>query len=169
MKSSNDFVYPFVVDLITILFMGLVLFAASAFAGDLPDPIATPGALNPNVTQENIQTTVCVSGWTKTIRPSAYYTTKLKILQLHSEPYKSDLGASSFEEDHLISLEIGGNPTDPKNLWPQHWSEPMGAHQKDQLENYLKREVCAGRMLLAQAQKEVASDWVASYKLHGLK
>jgi hypothetical protein len=24
-----------------------------------------------------------------------------------------------YEEDHLISLELGGAPRDPKNLWPQ--------------------------------------------------
>ena len=26
---------------------------------------------------------------------------------------------SDYQEDHLISLELGGNPTDPRNLWPE--------------------------------------------------
>ena len=45
-------------------------------------PSTTKGSLNPNVTQDNIQQTVCVSGWTKEIRPSSSYTTKLKIQQM---------------------------------------------------------------------------------------
>jgi hypothetical protein len=151
------------------LFLLVALCFSFAQAADLPDHIATPGAINPNVTQANISQTVCVSGWTKTIRPPASYTNKLKKQQLADGAYKSSEPMSSFEEDHLISLEIGGNPTDPKNLWPQHWSAPWGAHQKDQLENYLKRAVCTGKMTLAQAQKEAATDWIASYKLHGLK
>ena len=153
------------------LFLLLSLVVSFAFAqpGDLPDHTATPGALNPNVTQANINQTVCVSGWTKTIRPPASYTNKLKKQQMASGVYQSSEPLNAYEEDHLISLEIGGNPTDPKNLWPQHWSAPWGAHQKDQLENYLKRAVCTGKMTLAQAQKEAATDWIASYKLHGLK
>jgi hypothetical protein len=35
----------------------------------LPDPACTPGALNPDVTQASIGSTICVSGWTATIRP----------------------------------------------------------------------------------------------------
>ena len=32
------------------------------------------------------------------------------------------------------------------------------------LENYLHAEVCAGRMPLGIAQREVARDWVAAYR-----
>lgn len=151
------------------LFLLLLVTFSFAQAGDLPDRKVTPGAINLNVVQANIGTTICVSGWTKTIRPPASYTNKLKKQQLADGVYKSIEPLNAFEEDHLISLEIGGNPTDPKNLWPQHWSPPWGAHQKDQLENYLKRAVCTGKMTLAQAQKEVATDWIASYKVHRLK
>ena len=42
-----------------------------AIAGDLPDPNLTPGALNTSITQENIQSTICVKVYTKTIRPPA--------------------------------------------------------------------------------------------------
>jgi hypothetical protein len=100
---------------------------ASCFAyPDLPDAAATPGKINPVVTQGNIKPTICTSGWTKTIRPPASYTTKLKLQQLNSGPYKSNLGPAAFEEDHLISLEIGGYPTDQKNLWPQLWNPTGG-------------------------------------------
>lgn len=153
----------------------LLVLAFAVHAGDLPDRVATPGAINAAVTQENIRSTICVPGWTKTIRPPASYTNKLKAAQLRAGPYKViplEAGGApgglwplkDFEEDHLISLEIGGNPTDPRNLWPQHWAPPFGAHQKDRLENYLHRAVCAGKMTLAGAQAAAADDWIAAYK-----
>jgi len=129
------------------------------------DPVLTPGYANPAVTQANVQTTICIPGWTKTIRPPASYTTKLKLKQLRGDgPYKSALGAAVFEEDHLISLEIGGHPTDSRNLWPETWSHPNGAHEKDQLENKLKRMVCAGTLTLDAAQQAIANDWIAAYR-----
>jgi len=69
-----------------------------------------------------------------------------------------------YEEDHLISLEIGGHPTDPRNLWPEPWSGPLNAHDKDRLENELHRQVCAGTITLEAAQQAIASDWVAAYR-----
>jgi len=131
--------------------------------------VLTPGYANPAVTQANIQTTICVPGWTKGIRPPASYTTKLKLKQLRGNgSYKSALGAAVFEEDHLISLEIGGHPTDSRNLWPETWSHPNGAHEKDQLENKLKRMVCAGTLTLDAAQQAIANDWIAAYRKYVL-
>ncbi len=76
----------------------------------LPDPVCTPGSVNPNVTQANIHQTICVKGWTATVRPSVSYTNGLKQQQMNAYGLTGNL--SSFEEDHLIPLEIGGNPTD---------------------------------------------------------
>lgn len=136
-----------------------ILLAAVAYAGSMP-PVT--GATNPAVTQANIHQTICVSGWTATVRPPASYTTRLKLQQMAVQ-HIAGL-PSAVEEDHLISLEIGGHPTDPKNLWPQHWSPPWGAHDKDRLENALHRDVCAGRETLAQAQHEIATNWIAAYQ-----
>jgi hypothetical protein len=95
----------------------LILAAGIAAAGNgslLPDH--TPGVANPEVTQQNIHQTICMAGWTKTIRPSSGFTTKLKILQMR------DLGLpgkpSNHEEDHFRPLELGGAPHDPDNLDP---------------------------------------------------
>jgi len=52
------------------------------WASDLPDPMLTPGAINAEVTQANIHQTVCVKGYTKTIRPPAHFTNKLKKRQM---------------------------------------------------------------------------------------
>ena len=48
-----------------------------------PDPVRTPGAANPQVTQRNIKDNMCSSHWsTKLIRPPSEYTSKLKRRQL---------------------------------------------------------------------------------------
>ena len=86
-----------------------------------PDPALTPGALNPAVTQTTIGSTICVSGWTTTVRPSSSFTTALKIKQIVQYGY-SDTQTSAYEEDHLISLELGGAPADARNLWPEPYT-----------------------------------------------
>ena len=78
------------------------------------DIARTPGVLNPDVTQANIDSTICVTGWTKTIRPPTSYTNALKQKQMRE--YGVGRSASDYQEDHLISLELGGHPTDPRNL-----------------------------------------------------
>src|SRR5712691_27286 len=92
-----------------------VFLSNAAFARDLPDKTRTPGVANPDVTQNNIDQTICVSGWTKTIRPPVSYTSKLKVDQIKECGYK-DKRPGDYEEDHLISLQLGGHPTDPRNL-----------------------------------------------------
>lgn len=136
------------------------------FAGDLPDPHVTPGFANPAVTQDNIDQTICVTGWTKTIRPTVSYTNKLKVEQLSTAPYFSTDEPHKFEEDHLISLELGGNPSDPRNLWPQPWDGEWGARKKDVLETRLKRLVCGHKLTLEQAQQAISSDWKAAYTIY---
>jgi hypothetical protein len=133
-----------------------------------PDPALTPGALNPAVTQATIGSTICVSGWTATIRPSSSFTTALKIKQIVQYGY-SDTKTSSYEEDHLISLELGGAPSDARNLWPEPYTASLadgrstGAHIKDGFETKVKSEVCAGTITLAQGQSEIGDHWVHAF------
>jgi hypothetical protein len=67
-----------------------------------------------------------------------------------------------YELDHLIPLELGGCSTCIANLWPQPWTSP-GAHEKDEVEHYLRDRVCHYRMSLSEAQRLVASDWYSLY------
>ena len=132
-----------------------------------PDPVRTPGATNPDITQENIRETICNPRWsTKTVRPEESYTHRLKIEQIGEYGY-SDSRLKDYEEDHFIPLELGGNPTDPKNLWPEPFEASIpdgGAHAKDKVENYLHAEVCSGSLTLEQAQREIAEDWYRVYQ-----
>ena len=132
----------------------------------LPNATVTPGALNPNVTQANIKDNVCKANWTTTVRPPVSYTNKLKATQMAST-YKSLIAtfgasASNYEEDHLISLQLGGSPTDPKNLWPEPYAG-NNAHRKDVIETKLKTLICSGKIKLADAQKAISTNWVAAY------
>lgn len=128
---------------------------ACSYRGLLPDPICTPGAVNPSVTQATIRRTICVSGWTATIRPSVSVTGPMKRRSMSAYGVGAQ-SPSGFEYDHLISLELGGAPASTLNLWP----EPHpGSFAKDLIENALKRAVCAGRMTLAAAQHRIATDW----------
>jgi hypothetical protein len=132
-----------------------------------PDPARTPGATNPQITQENIRQTICNPHWsTKSVRPEESYTHRLKIEQISEYGY-SDSHLKDYEEDHFIPLELGGNPTDPKNLWPEPFETSIadgGAHAKDRVESYLHAEVCSGSLTLEQAQHEIAEDWYRVYQ-----
>lgn len=126
---------------------------------------ATPkvsGALNPEVTQSTIDTTICVKGYTSFIRPSTGYTNKLKLKQMSDLHLKGK--PFDYEEDHLISLELGGNPTDPNNLWPEPWTGPNNARDKDRLENALHRAVCSKQITLFAAQKAIRTNWISAYR-----
>src|SRR5258708_21865538 len=81
----------------------------SVGAAPLPNAKLTPGVTNPNVTQANIHDTICIKGWTDTVRPPSSYTDSLKLKQIGQYHYK-DKKVSSYEEDHFIPLELGGHP-----------------------------------------------------------
>lgn len=144
---------------VMLLWWGMV--SPKACEAGLPDPSLTPGAVNPAVTQANIQQTICTVGWTETIRPSSYYTTKLKKQQMADLHLTGVTG--DYEEDHLISLELGGAPKDPHNLWPQPYEGEWGARKKDRIETTLKHLVCAGVVSLTEAQRVIATNWIAAY------
>ncbi len=130
----------------------------------LPIPARTPGAIDPRVTQANLSSTICVTGYTTTVRPSSSYTRALKISQLASGyALGNDRLTSHYEEDHLISLELGGSPTSPANLWPEPYLIANGARTKDRLENALHRLVCARVVPLSVAQRAIATNWIAAY------
>lgn len=114
-------------------------------------PTLTPGALNPDVTQATIRQTICSRGWTKTVRPPTSYTSALKLVQIREYGFSG--GPVDYQEDHFISLELGGAPTDRKNLWPER--RPR-ADQVDTIENQLNAQVCSGEISLAEGQRREA-------------
>jgi hypothetical protein len=134
----------------------MLLVAVPALAEDpiTPDPRLTPGAVLTTDTGA-----ICQPGYTKTVR----HTSGRVKSEIYRE-YGIDRKGGHYEVDHLISLELGGADV-RENLWPQSYdTQPWNASVKDQLENFLHAEVCAGRMPIEQAQREIATDWIATYR-----
>lgn len=151
-----------------------VLFAQQARYGEsgpalLPDAAVTTGAVR--ITSK---ATVCAIKWgkderhvTQKMRDDAYaaYGTApgkgVCAIQTHTGTNGKPV-SEGCEIDHLISRELGGADK-PENLWPQPYTQHPGAHEKDWLENQLHKEVCAGTITLANAQKQIRTDWYAAY------
>ncbi|MFI6154651.1 hypothetical protein ACIBCA_18410 [Kitasatospora sp. NPDC051170] len=137
----------------------------------LPDPACTPGATNPDVSQDTIDSTICVGGYSTSIRPSTSYTNRLKIQQIAQYGY-ADTNTADYEEDHHIPLSLGGHPTDPRNLWPQprYATGPNDntAADKDTVEYKLYKAVCNHQVDLVPAQQAIATDWTTALSVLGL-
>jgi hypothetical protein len=134
-----------------IIAVAALLGAALALAGTtaLILPTHTPGARYYKVTQATIGKTICAKGWTAKIRPPASYTNALKKQQLAQWGYV-DQFPGHYDEDHLISLELGGAPRSKKNLWPEPKAQ---AQRSDPRENAWHKKVCNGMLTLRRAQK----------------
>jgi hypothetical protein len=131
----------------------------NAAAGEvLPDPTCTPGAIDPAVTQANLDATICSSGYTATVRPPASVTDAFKptALAAYGVTY-----ASTTELDHLVPLELGG-ASSASNLWPEpnKAGATGGDNPKDSVETAANHAVCDRRMTLAAAQHAIAVNWV---------
>ena len=147
--------------------MGLSACGAATYSqsSGLPNIKLTPGVINPAVTQRTIRKTICVSGWTATVRPPVTYTNQLKYNQLHSGyNLDGDLNMKDYEEDHIVPLEVGGNPSSPLNLFPQPRNIRLGAYLKDQLENRMRQLVCSGQLTLKVAQLVFLTNWEKGYQ-----
>jgi len=194
--------YSSVVVLLLFLFSQNVLADATCtYNNALPDSPCTPGDINANVTSDNINDTICVPGFSKTIRPPVSVTNQIKkkVMKAYGNTVHqsdSDLAADCserksnkaiikvpktsvcldlskcaansdnfkcYELDHLISLELGGCPDCATNLWPQPYYPKPGAHEKDQVENYLHKALCDGDITLVDAQKIIATDWLSCF------
>jgi hypothetical protein len=143
--------------------LALLATPAALAQSALPDPARTPGALNPEVTQATIGTTICVRGWTQTVRPPQAYT--------HLSGSKSGSSAmpivTSARTRRTTSCRWGSEarPCDPRNLWPEPRATAGGwnADVKDDLEAVLSRLVGSGRVPLAGTQQAISTDWTAAY------
>ena len=127
---------------------------------ELPDATCTPGAVDPAVTQANLDETICTSGYTSTVRPSSSSTGRFKSESL------ADYGiaaSKTTEYDHLVSLELGG-ANSVSNLWPEpNRATATGTtNPKDAVENRLHKAVCARQVTLAAAQHAIATNWTTA-------
>jgi hypothetical protein len=124
-------------------------FAALTGQAGAVNATLTPGATNPTVTEANVGSTICRSGYTKTVR-------NVSTLVKHAVYAEYGIVRSAqrnYVIDHLIPLEVGGG-NDPKNLWPEAKAD---AKVKDQFEDQMHAAVCNGSVSLADAQASFLS------------
>ena len=126
--------------------------------GSFPDPDCTPGAVFKSATRAQ----VCVPGYSSSVR-NVPESVKRSVYAKYGIVTRT---RGQYEVDHLISLELGGSNA-IANLWPEEAQAVAGFRQKDRLENALHREVCAGRLSLALAQRKIATNWDATYRSLG--
>jgi hypothetical protein len=126
---------------------------AALLSGALPEPSLTPGAV----------TALTAAELCNGVRPSRLVTEPVRQQVLRA--YRMEqVSAAAYELDALVTPELGGS-TDPANLWPQLYHSPVwNARVKDELEQLLPEMVCRQEITLAQAQQEIAADWIAAYK-----
>ena len=125
----------------------------------LVSPALADPALNPEVSQVTINDTICAPGYSYIVRPSYWQSARIKLAMLKARG-ETWLDAPKYELDHIIPLCLGGSPTDPSNLQLEPWDE---ATRKDRVEIQAMRCVCAGKATLAEAQRDLATDWQAAY------
>jgi hypothetical protein len=124
---------------------------------------AEPGAIDPRVTQQNIHETICVPGSAKSVRPPVAVTKRMK-RQVMQE-YGMTEEPAEVEGDHLIPISVGGCPGPDDgcdfhaNFFPQLWTGPKKAHDKDKIEWAIHRATCSGRISLQDAQTRIVTDW----------
>jgi hypothetical protein len=129
--------------------------AGCVVQGPFPDPACTPGDIFPDVTAAQI----CVSGYSSGVR-NVPASEKDAVYAEYGVTHHS---SGEYEVDHFVSLELGGS-NDISNLFPEAASPTPGFHEKDRVENYLHDQVCKGALTLAEAQREIATDWLAVYQ-----
>jgi hypothetical protein len=120
----------------------------------IEDKACTPGAVIVSATKAQI----CKPGYSSSVRNVP----ESEKNQVYAEYGIATHTTGQYEVDHLISLELGGS-NDAANLWPELADPTPGFHQKDQVENYLHKQVCDGKLSLKQAQQEIATDWLKVY------
>lgn len=148
--------------LVLLALLALCLPCSWAQTAYIPDHNRTPGAIDPEITQENIARTVCVPGYTKTIRPTSSYINKLKARQMREQDLPG--AAQDYHEDHVVPLCVGGHPSDPRNLWPEPVAGRWSTSVKDQLESSVCRQVCRGDITLEEGRAIfLALDWTREY------
>ncbi|WP_332756603.1 hypothetical protein [Sphingomonas sp. LB2R24] len=132
-------------------------------AAGLPPP-ETPGAIDPAVTQDTIDATICRPRYARAARPAYAITGPLKRRMMDVQHPGERM--ADYELDHLIPISIGGASLDARDLWLQPRQGPANAGDKNVLAYVLWRLVCTHRVPLATAQRDISHDWTKAYQIY---
>jgi hypothetical protein len=130
--------------------------SVAELAASLPNRALTPGMTRPVNVEE-----VCAAG-DDDLDPKVPYSRQQAVFSEYG--ISIDHSAKDFQVDYLISPQLGGTD-DVRNLWPQSYKETTwNAEAKDALERHLYRLVCDKKINLADAQREIATNWITAYQ-----
>jgi hypothetical protein len=160
---SHRFSWPLAAAACGVLGIGLFLVRLSVQRDNSPHStviVSVPdSAITPGATVLASRQTVCAEANIKNkIVPVAL---QRKVLQEYgiagAEP-------RAYEIDYLVTPALGG-ADDIHNLWPHSYSATVwNSEVKDALEDRLRELVCDGSLDLPEAQREIATNWIAAYK-----
>jgi len=135
-----------------------LLFLAQFVRAEQPTPILPNPKLTPGDTFDVTAQDVCILGYAKKVRAVPAWLKRQAYAECGITQYKT----GDYEVDHLIPLSLGGSNS-IRNLWPQSTkTSPWSLYVRDALERKLRKPVCAGQLDLKTAQREIASNWIAS-------
>lgn len=121
--------------------------------------------LNPDVTPQTIHRTICVKGYTDTVRPSTHYTNGIKF-RLMRQAGILETEASDWALDHKVPLVLGGHPRALDNLQLLTAKENG---RKARVEVKLQCLVCSGQVSLAEAQAAMEGGWREAYRTYAMQ
>jgi hypothetical protein len=124
-----------------------------------PNRNLTPGATRP-VTLEDI----CPSKNDEDLDPQVSPSIQRQVFREYG--ISQDKSGQRYQVDYLINPQLGGT-AEPRNLWPEPSTTIVwNARAKDALERRLHQMVCSRSIGLNVAQRELATDWIAAYKMY---
>jgi hypothetical protein len=129
----------------------------------IPDPNCNPGAINPTISLEILETKGFTTDCIRDKATSAGQKEQTYAWYGLKKPRNNSGQSQTCELDHIIPLVLGGSDH-LDNLWPQCGPQRVSLNrrffkQKDLVEVFLSRQVKAGKMDLAEAQRGIAEDW----------
>jgi hypothetical protein len=138
----------------------------------VPDVTKTPGDIDPNVTQADLDTPSYIKESRNVTQAQKNWVLTEYVIPLDDiAALRHKLGTEPFEIDHDIPLCLGSTDATP-NLWAEPFFGPYNAHDKDRLEVFLHRQVQALKLVqggtwaqnLAEGQNEIRGfHWVWSW------
>ncbi|MED5618897.1 hypothetical protein [Ideonella sp. BN130291] len=139
--------------------------ALAALAGcATPAPVSVPDeALNPDVTPQTLERTICVPAYANQAQASATWREALKLQMMQRSGIEATM-SPYYELDQVVPVELGGHPTHTVNLKLQEMEGEYGAKRKNVLERRLRLMVCDGKIGLREAQAEIYKDWQGAYR-----
>jgi len=137
----------------------------------LPVRTCTPGSVRSDITQANIDQTLCNSAWsTSLIRPPKAETDALKTVVMRAYGVPASLRYKT-ELDHAVPLELAGSD-DVTNFSAEISDIPNGKpayrNTKDDIEGWLHDAVCQRKVSLAAAQWAIGINWTTAMETLGL-